>query len=416
MQADETGSIELPGAPPVTIGAALVSGGPAVTNISVSVGREGVKTRLTLKTFTPQFGSLAKRNADKFSTIGKLLQQHQRNIRNLLRTPRSGSAAGRAKYIAREASYHRVKHYLGYREGKDKPGTPHSMLVGCPYVPLDGSGLSASVVTETLYEALPDFRASVSGEYNLRAGMSWEGLLRPFSTKYTASGIPHFEEPTVSGTDTVTVKELNPFKRNHDIEYVVRGDEYPRSGLSVFEGEYDKSDNYRALAMRGPMVICGWGYSTDGKPVPNSGEYRADGTKVPESAVVYSDSFLEGYLRKFDTWKTGPLDTRWDYERKVWVAGAEWYEGYTVEELPAPSGKKSDLPYTSGEFIVYTGSKDDWGITDPEVRKLLINRSTQTHLASGTYVLATRINGELRVVYHDCDAEEEFEELDEEES
>ena len=40
--------------------------------------------------------------------------------------------------------------------------------------------------------------------------------------------------------------------------------------------------------------------------------------KIPNTTKQH---FLNGHLRRTDKWKTGPIDLRWDRERKVWVGG-----------------------------------------------------------------------------------------------
>lgn len=350
----ETGTVQVPGAPSVSIGDVLIAGGPNVTNISVNVGKDGITTTYSMKTFTPEYGRFAKTNADRFIRMGKFLNFQNRRFRHLLNLPRPGAI----QYKAREFAGLSLKQFP---TKVNKPGTPHGMLVGQSYTPWDGSGTSAHVVSETFYEAIRDFSAHDPGVYQQRAGMSWEGLLRPFSTDFNASnsGLPHFERPTVSGSRDITVNQLNPFKRNHDIEFIVRGNEYPRSGLSVFEGEYDPDGIYRPLALRAPLILAGWGYTTSGKPVPNSGQYDSNGNFNPSGKL--KDEFLDGYLRKSDTWKVGPLDSRWDDRRKVWVAGGGEQRVVRILDFNAyPSGDNAPklgpsglTAFTSGVFPHY---------------------------------------------------------------
>jgi hypothetical protein len=64
---------------------------------------------------------------------------------------------------------------------------------------------------------------------------------------------------------------------------------------------------YRAVGLRAPLILVGWGYDTNGNPVP------AD----PDNSGV----FVDNHRQRQDLWKAGPLDARWDDERKVWEAG-----------------------------------------------------------------------------------------------
>jgi hypothetical protein len=98
----------------------------------------------------------------------------------------------------------------------------------------------------------------------------------------------------------------------HDIEYIARDGLYP-ANLSIRhpEDNYSTTHNYRGIALRGPLIIAGWGFDIDNKPVPNKS------VSYPEKPEM---EFEENWLRKPSHWKCGPVDLRWDYERKVWTA------------------------------------------------------------------------------------------------
>lgn len=113
--------------------------------------------------------------------------------------------------------------------------------------------------------------------------------------------------------------------------------------------------NLRFLGLRGPLVMAGWGYDTEGFPVPNaSGEPKAinadgfpfkirdlddlqgsfdpnyEGTILGKNQVIVSgkwskpkkeDKFLKGWGLRPDLWPVGPIDLRWDENRRVWIPG-----------------------------------------------------------------------------------------------
>jgi len=122
-------------------------------------------------------------------------------------------------------------------------------------------------------------------------------------------------------------------------------------------------NNHRFFAFRGPMMLHGWGFDTDGFPVPNEAdeprEYdnegrpkrffldnfgvndlKKDGAFLPQGNQQLGDIIGKGWVKeggewvrkptdKFyldwserpDIWPIGPIDLRWDYERKVWTGG-----------------------------------------------------------------------------------------------
>jgi len=195
-------------------------------------------------------------------------------------------------------------------------------------------------------------------DFQLKAGVSFDSILSPYSTHLeytTASGLGHFEAPTKIGVPNSLT--LNPFNPNnslslyyaptgsllhrlssattgaptaaelalqsgsagwmnygHNIDMAIRGtgnipeaifdDEYANRGGSGVEVE-----NIRAVGFRAPMVLSGWGFDTNGSPVP---------VDPNDSSAFASGAFSNPAL-----WKTGPVDLRWDDARKVWTGGTD---------------------------------------------------------------------------------------------
>ena len=188
--------------------------------------------------------------------------------------------------------------------------------------------------------------------------------------------LPSFEKPVgignISlldwwnvGSGIVTSATLNPFASGHSIEYLVRNSSvtdlstrnsaaggYNKTAKplgkvpnipdpAVATGSSDEDDAgeaNRPIGLRGPLVVTGWGYDTESHPVPNA-KYEADrrlpytltgGGGVDNTGLplqMQHDptrahfNFLPHHLQRIDRWKSGPVDLRWDRERKVWVGG-----------------------------------------------------------------------------------------------
>lgn len=89
------------------------------------------------------------------------------------------------------------------------------------------------------------------------------------------------------------------------------------------DSDRQSQDNFRFSALRGPLVLQGWGYDTNGKPIPN--EYD-DPLRVMEGKFKrtgLSDKFMKEWISAPKTWPVGPVDLRFDRERGVWTAPSQ---------------------------------------------------------------------------------------------
>jgi len=213
--------------------------------------------------------------------------------------------------------------------------------------PETSGGYRSSVVMTELRKHLPELNRD---DYADKASMDVNGMFRPFSTKPGATTLSSFESSGVSYSSSgdlssinmfytkeqlppvtdekhlpIVMETLSPFldgdmvdtyllgtSKGHDIEYIARDGVYP-THLSVRHpsDNYSSDHWYRGIALKGPLILAGWGYDIDNKPVPNS---------HPDYPVSSNLRFKDDWLRKPQDWKCGPLDVRWDYNRKVWTA------------------------------------------------------------------------------------------------
>jgi hypothetical protein len=109
----------------------------------------------------------------------------------------------------------------------------------------------------------------------------------------------------------------------HDFEVLGRsGADVTGLINAVGSGNTQYCNDYRVMALRGPLVMKSWGYDTSGYPVPNkvdTEEFAASG--IFEDTGLDPTKFLDGHLQKPHTWVTAPIDLRLDRDRGVWVAG-----------------------------------------------------------------------------------------------
>jgi hypothetical protein len=166
-------------------------------------------------------------------------------------------------------------------------------------------------------------------------------------------------------------------------------------------------NNMRFMALRGPLVLAGWGFDTDGYPVPNSSgeakEVNEDGyprrisslsdqtggfENYPGSILgknqewdnetgqwtvpVKEKNFAKGWGLRPDTWPVGPIDLRWDETRKVWTTPQPYkfvdivLEDNLLPNYPARGfiygvDKKNPLPNGLRRMVFVKDSSENYG-------------------------------------------------------
>jgi len=155
------------------------------------------------------------------------------------------------------------------------------------------------------------------------------------------------------GPAFITSISLNPFASGHFIarlnknetltnpSQVAVGGGFSTDVATLVDAPTKQKNTARPIGLRGPMVMAGWGYDIYENPVPNlrfDAEYRHNepgaanyGRQryVPPPMQAKSVSgmqedhkhFIPVHMRRPDQWKVGPVDLRWDHQRKVWVGG-----------------------------------------------------------------------------------------------
>ena len=92
----------------------------------------------------------------------------------------------------------------------------------------------------------------------------------------------------------------------------------------------------KTAGFRGPMMLGGWGTDLADKPVPSQAD-SGEGVFAIKPETPYERI----------NWKYGPVDLKWDYERKVWSGGPQIVGGVLVGEITKP-----DSPCSPSTFIV----------------------------------------------------------------
>jgi hypothetical protein len=250
---------------------------------------------------------------------------------------------------------------------------------------------------------LRPFTTKYNDESNLT---SYKLILSAKSLEYSAnpSNIPTKEKwnytnniscyrlPPVSGEGNcpVTCTTLNPFLESgysrlgwilgnsagHDIEYVVRDGVYPTDLCIRHPQDNYSTDNwYRAVALKGPLVIAGWGYDIYGKPVPNSG-----------SNTAY---FKDNWLRRPQDWKCGPVDLRWDENRGVWTfPQQQQIIRAKVLTTNGVSGTECEIYYDPSDPFCFHQKQYDCDGVEINKRFIIPRNMHAVPLVSGMYIVA----------------------------
>lgn len=224
---------------------------------------------------------------------------------------------------------------------------PYEVFVG-EISDWQGSTKRTIIASETMEGATYEMQHNFAS----KAFMSIDGLIRPVSLDGDG-GLPPFVQKSGDSDDAIQQDDLNPFTNpagfarstvassrsdtdtlGHDIDLVGRSgtpeyQEAPSGGLIMPIAGYtqtgyaDYRDDYRFFALRGPLVMQGWGYDTDGYPVPNKNDVEADTIQGKfKNDGLDENKFLDGHLKKPNTWPVAPVDLRLDRARGVWVAPA----------------------------------------------------------------------------------------------
>lgn len=157
----------------------------------------------------------------------------------------------------------------------------------------------------------------------------------------------------------------------HDIDIVGKGSGLPSAGshLSTYVERLNNRNPYtldtRHISFRGPLIMHGWGYDTNGKPVPNQVDRESAASGGIFSPTGLTNSFLSGWLEKPHTWPVAPIDLRLDRKRGVWVSPPSYslicakVDGTGIPALGSGTARMLAGPPlwdNSGNIIQYSGS------------------------------------------------------------
>ena len=308
---DETGSVTVAGAPNLNVGEQLISGGPYITDISVSVSNGGVSTQYSFQSWSSQrrLSKLTNFNSERIKRLSQVSRELRRSYREgvgngLWRNPVDFINDIRGRFVNLED--------LPKRE---RSNTSHKVLAA------EVGGFSTSVVSQPCYNTA----SQAEENFHNKAIMSLDGLFRPYSN------LPHDKMSSLTMPEDTgainTSLDLYPLRAGHDISILSggSGEDPGANSLSGFNTDvYINSTGvpqYRGLALKGPVVVQAWGRDTNDDPVPlyvdATGGPILTGSGHPLGSG--QKQFRPDYLYNTKEHKTGPVDLKWDEARGVWT-------------------------------------------------------------------------------------------------
>tara|TARA_R110000824_G_scaffold128568_4_gene289494 strand:+ start:5199 stop:13643 length:8445 start_codon:yes stop_codon:yes gene_type:complete len=336
--------------------------GPNITDISVSMGTNGVTTSYTFRTFSPTFGKFAKYNAGQLQKVSKRRQE-------IARRNRLDDKINKRLVKAEERVNKALANIKRDNDAKNVgPGAP--VVINCQqHVPGFDTMPDGQLCSDDVFRDMSTCEAATSTARQMTncppdpsgAFMSWDGLLYPVS-KEGDGGLSPYVTPTGTCADLpgttyqmdppitgytepiINTSYLDPFaspgtpkhekdpalvnhSSNHNHTRRLAHSDYSatngtQTNMRVRESEAESfPEDFRFLGLKGPLLIHGWGYDLEGKPIPNYKDTTADASQgiFHNGPEELEDSFLPMWLRKPQTWPTAPLDVRFDRARGVWT-------------------------------------------------------------------------------------------------
>jgi hypothetical protein len=416
----ETGTIETYGLPSSGLAERFLASGPYVTSMSVNYNVSGITTSYSFNTWTPEFGKLAKYNSDRFATMNKnaiaFLQANRSKMekRPFTAPPYKDTYFGKGMKnlfalnagisfpVANIAQDDDPKKKDEEQEENGEAAAAAAPNGNNATVPVDLNGVDNKKRTIVNCGSPQNQVGVLSRDFKNSYGCSMEQIFTPVGTRDVKSSTVKGPELQKSDADA-NFKAPNSdnydpyFAKENDFTLALHGEDFSANLDMNLNNQNSKPSIVRAMGLRGPLLLSGWGMGLDGKAAP----YNSNGD--------VSDRFnhIAEIGKKRHLWKTGPIDLRWDEERKTWGSGFDFVEGFLAEDLPSAASFEEPEQFIlnilrSSHFIEKNGAKLDNKLVESGETIVGLNRDTSLSLKKGTYVLCIRINYEWRIASYSC--------------
>ena len=372
----ETGYVELAEIPKYNIASKFSDAGPYITGMDINISIDGIKTTYKFNTWTPEFGKVAKYQAERISNINKNQIRFFQDRRSRWSKP---------PFPSRDM-----------KNGVQSGPNMISPIWGMNAV----NGVFANLLTDgkpnMISGNITNALSSINKQGDNAYGAGLEQIYSPAiindkNTKYAKSTQPipangdlnpYF--PAISNQDAL----YNHKSKSTDFQISVFN---TNSGYDLQNPDNNNVKEVRTTAsFRYPMLLSGWGYTLDGTPTPSDPNPNNKRAFHPDAA------------KKRNLWKSGPLQLMWDEELEVWAGGLHILEGVLFTPITPPN-----KPLSRTEFKIKVYRKgwmgQNWENFDNQ-ELVCYNRdpSLVVQNPSDVYISVIRINYEWRPLYVGC--------------
>jgi len=364
--------------------------GPNITSIAVSVNN-GVQTSYKMRTYSPKFGRFSKATIDKIKTMGQNQIRSQKKFMDTI----GKTMIGNTTKVLNSARLD-IKTVYGETQ------SPHALLIGVHQGTIQNPGI------HNCYSLSERDLINDLNNWEEKGIMSLDGLLRPVSLSPGGGYLPGSTQPRLLGGQpasdipsttrnpqppiadanaynlSIYNGEIHPWQtpevngglairrapgsnpgNAHDI-HILGGD---IDKFHVIGADYGPSGNYeneRGMALKGPLLLHGWGYDTESKPIPNSADNISDTTNGIFTSVNLTDNFMSDFLRKPMSWPVAPVDLRFDRERGVWTIPPSYTMLVGRLTTPIDKNTRTGVAVITQGPPIYNSDGDE--MTSPQVK------------------------------------------------
>lgn len=295
----ETGTLTKVGIPDKNLGDEIVANGPILTSLSCTYGASGVTTQYSFRTFTPKFGLPSRYINERLKKTAIKAYSDRKNILALFNEAQKKTQAINRRNVGFAIS----SFFLDFLGRRNDRFTPHSNIV-MAQINAYGSRTKTLAATMSNKETNASIHVQSGDNFN-KGAISLDGIFSPFRnfcsgnlTSYTKDPNTNFANIDINIPNSYT---YNPFRVGSYISSFLSDDGYEWNNLNQDPekgyNEYNSINRSRPIAIRGPIMVSGWGTDLFTKQtVPNANAF----------------STSEGYA--------GPVDLMWDSLRSVWTS------------------------------------------------------------------------------------------------